>query len=103
MKTPKDIDMDAIRARLLASQEKSGLSFRQISLQSGNGHGYFHSIVKDGKEPSVGNLAEICKVLGVSMSYILYGFDISPETEKIIQALERNPSKRDGIYALLKD
>lgn len=102
MRGQKNIDMEAIRTRLLEAQERSGLSFRQVSLQSGNGHGYFHSIVKDGKEPSVGNLAEICKVLNVSMSYILYGFDISPETEKIIQALEANPSKRDGILALLK-
>ncbi len=103
MKNHKNIDMDAIRKRLLEAQERSGLSFRQVSIQSGNGHGYFHSVVKDGKEPSVGNLARICKVLNVSMSYVLYGYNISPETEKIIQALEDNPSKRAGIFALLKE
>lgn len=47
-------------------------------------------------------LAGICQELGVSVSYILYGFDISAEQEEILKLLENaSPEARAGMISLL--
>lgn len=78
------------------------MSSRAVSIAAGNGPGYVHSILTEGKDPSVSNLIAICEVLGVSLSKILYGFDISPETEEILARLEGDPSARPALLALLR-
>lgn len=89
--------------RLNVAIEITGMSKRAISLASGNGAGYVHSITSDGKEPTIGNLARVCAALEVSLSFILYGVDISEESEKIISLLEKNPEKRDAILHILRN
>lgn len=97
------MDFDKIRKRLLEAQAESGLSGRQISIRSGNAHSYWYGIIKKGKEPSVTSLAAICDAMGVSLAHILYGFDITPETEKLISYLEEHPEKVQGILSILSD
>lgn len=99
----ESIDITALRQRLEGAVQQSGRSMRSISLDAGVGPGYLHSILVEGKEPRLLRLARVCDVMNVSLLNILYGVDISPETTDIIQRLERNPSKRDGILALLDD
>ena len=94
-------DFDAMRERLRLGLEAKGLSMRSVSLKSGNGAGYVQSIIKNGKEPTVTNLASICDAAGLSLTYVLYGVNITPETEALIARLEDNPDKRDMIIALL--
>ena len=96
------VNMDDVRQRIAATLAEKGLSKRSVSLASGNGPGYVHSILAEGKEPTVSNLAAVCDAMGVSLSFILYGHEMSAETEVIIQLLERFPSKRDSILALLR-
>ena len=96
------VNMNEVRDRIAATLAAKGLSKRSVSLSSGNGPGYVHSILAEGKEPTVSNLAAVCDAMGVSLSYILYGHEMSAETEVIIQLLERFPSKRDSILALLQ-
>lgn len=96
-----DFDIDAMRQRLDEALEKKGLSMRAASLKADLGPGFAHSIIKDGKEPTVTKLAALCEAAEISLSYILYGVKLSPETEKLIALIEANPEKRDGILALL--
>lgn len=91
------------RERLLKALEESGKSKRAVSLSSGNGPGYLHSILKDGKDPTIENLLSICDALGVSPIYVLYGFDVGREETELLVALKDNPSKRRAILSLLRD
>lgn len=90
------------RSRLEDARAKSGMSMRAVSIGAKKGAGYYQSMLKDGKDPSIDNLIAICGVLDVSLSHILYGVEITPETEAIIKALEGNPGKRAAILQLLK-
>jgi len=91
------------RNRLTKAVEDSGKSKRSISLASGNGPGYLHSILKDGKDPTIENLLSICENIGVSAVYVLYGYDVGKEEEELLEALRANPSKRSAILSLLQD
>lgn len=95
-------DIEAMRARLRAALKEKGLSMRQISIQAKCGPGYVYSVLEEGKEPTVTKLAQICNAADLSMSYILYGMKLSPETERLISLFEEHPEKRDGILALLR-
>lgn len=91
------------RARLAAALEASGKSKRSVSLAAGLGPGYVHSILKEGKDPTVDNLISVCREIGVSLSSVLYGVEMAPETEEILQLLEKSPDSRDGLLKLLRD
>ena len=95
-------DFNAMRDRLRAGLEAKGLSMRSVSLKSGNAAGYVQGIIKDGKEPTITNLAAVCDAAGLSLTYVLYGLTVSPETEDLMRKLEDNPEKRDSIIALLR-
>lgn len=94
-------DIEAMRARLASAIEATGKSKRRVSLDSGNGAGYVHSILGEGKIPTVEKLAEVCAAVPVSLSWVMYGVSMSPETERLIRLLEENPEKRDSVLALL--
>lgn len=91
------------RQRLEAAISKSDMSMRQVSLKADCGPGYVHSILKDGKDPSIDRLQKVGEVLGLTVSYILYGIDVSPETAEVVRLLEMHPRKRQGILAILRD
>lgn len=94
------IDMLAVRERLEKSRADSGKSMRQVSLDAGQGAGYYHSIVKS-NNPSVENISKVADALNVSLPYILFGLNMTPETQRIIELLEKNPEKRAGLLSLL--
>jgi transcriptional regulator with XRE-family HTH domain len=93
----------AWKERLADAIKKSGLSKREISLAAGKSPGYVHSILNEGKDPTVDNLIAICAAMNISLSKILYGMDISPEAEEILSLIEANPQIRDGILQILRD
>ena len=93
---------DDWRARLQKAIDDSGMSYRAVSLAANKGPGYIHSILSEGKDPSVNNLIAVCEVVGVSLSHVLYGFDISPETEEILTLLQEDPGARPALLALLR-
>lgn len=90
------------RTRLEEAITKSGKSRRAISIAAGRGPGYIHSLLKEGKDPTVDNLMQVCEVIGVSLSHVLYGVEISPETEEVLSLLEKNPGAREGILQILR-
>lgn len=89
------------RYRLAEALASSGKSKRAVSLESGNGPGYMHSILSEGKEPTVQNLIDVCNAIGVSPVYILHGFEASPDEAELLRLIQNNPSKRDAIISLL--
>lgn len=93
---------DAWRKRLADALAEKKMSKRAASLAAGQGPGYVHSILSEGKEPSVPNLEAVCKAAGVTLQYVLYGYNISPETERLLRLMEENPDSRDGILRILE-
>lgn len=59
------------RSRLAEAVEKSGRSKRDVSSSAGLGSGYVHSILSEGKDPTVSNMLRICAALGVRVESIL--------------------------------
>lgn len=95
-------DIDAMRQRLLKSLKDKGLSQREVSLKSGNGPGYIHSITAEGKVPKVTNLAEVCDAAGLSLTYVMFGHEMSPELEELMSRVEAKPEKLASLLDLLK-
>ncbi|MEN3145726.1 helix-turn-helix transcriptional regulator [Neorhizobium sp. IRAMC:178] len=94
---------DDWKSRLLATIEERGTSQRRVSLDAGLGPGYVNSwFNKEQKEPTVENLLKVCAVLNVSVSYILFGVQMSAETEEILHLLEKNPETRDAVLKILR-
>lgn len=96
-------DIDAMRRRLRESLEKSGRSMRSVSLGAKLAHGYMNSILNEGKEPTVQNLAKICREMDVSLAWIMLGIHASPRAVKLISYMEQHPDRVDSILALLGD
>lgn len=91
------------KARLEEALEQSGRSKRSVSLAAGLGPGYVHSILKEGKDPTIENLIAVANALNVSLSYLLYGYDVSKEAEEILSLLEKRPHQRSAILQILRD
>lgn len=94
-------DFEAMKSRLRIALEASGDSMREVSLNSGCGPGYLHSILSGEKEPRVRSLAAVCRTLNVSLSYILVGVEMSAETERLLVVAQANPEKVGFILGLL--
>lgn len=91
------------KARLAAGMKKNGKSKREVSLAAGMGPGYVHSILKEGKDPTIDHLIKICEAADLSLYYVLIGIEASRETEEIVKLLEASKSKRQGLVQLLLD
>ncbi len=97
------MNIDGWRQRLRAALEKSGRSKRSISLAAGKGAGYLHSILSEGKEPTIESLSRICHAIDISMNYILYGKEVSPEDKEFIELISKlSPEERKAILTLLR-
>lgn len=90
------------RQRLEQAVREKGRTFRDVSLKAGLAHGYVHAVISTDKDPTVENLIAVCQEIGVSLSFILYGFEMSPETEEILSLLETQPQNRSAILQLLQ-
>ncbi len=69
-------DVEKMRARLAATIEDIGISMRKTSLDSGLSETAVHGIVKLGRDPHTQTLAKICKTLGVSMAWVMFGEEL---------------------------
>lgn len=75
---------------------------RSVSLAAGKAPGYVHSLLVEGKDPSVDNLTKVCEVVGVTLPYVLYGYQMSPATERLLLLIESRPDLRDGVLKILE-
>lgn len=93
---------EAWRKRLEDAIKNSNRSKREISLKAGKGAGYVHSILSEGKDPTIESLIAVCQELGVSLTWIVYGFEISPATEQLLSLIEQNPDDRAAVLQILQ-
>lgn len=108
MENPEIVDMavrdfqDGWRERLRLALAERGISKRRASLDAKLGPGAVHSWLAEKKDPSIDNLMAVCRVLGVSLTYLVKGYDLSPEAEEILTLLAEDPASRDGILTILR-
>jgi len=93
----------AWRERLQSAVKSSGKSSRSISLAAGCGPGYLHSILSEGKDPTVEKLMAVCDQIPISGIYVLYGLEVNPDDLDILKALEEKPESRAGILSIIKN
>ena len=74
------------RERLEQALEASHKSKRSVSLAARCGAGYLHDVLSEGKEPTIDRLMRIADVLGVSLSWILYGIELKKPEEELLRA-----------------
>lgn len=91
------------RERFEREVDNSTLSMRAISLAAGLGPGYVHSVIKEGKDPTIENLIKVCDVLNVSTAYVLHGLEFTPNEAQILELIRKNPARRDAILSLFLD
>lgn len=98
------MNQDTWQARLAAAIKEKKKSQREVSLAAGLGPGVVNSWLNnnEGKEPMMESLLKVCTVLNVSLPNILYGYEISGDTEEILRLLEQKPEFRGSILDMLR-
>lgn len=97
------MNIDGWRQRLSEALEKSGRSKRSVSLAARKGPGYLHSILSEGKEPTIESLARVCHEINISMNYILYGQGGSLQDKEFIDLISKlSPEERQAVLTLLR-
>lgn len=92
---------DTWRDRLQQQLDLSGKSMRAVSLEAKCGAGYLHDILVSGKEPTVDRLMRVADVLGVSLSWLLYGIELSGQEERLLRLYSKlSPRQRQAILDL---
>jgi transcriptional regulator with XRE-family HTH domain len=82
------------RDRLRMTLDDSGKSMRAVSLAAGLSENYLHSVLGEGKEPSIDRLMKIADTLNISLSWLLYGIEIGPQEERLLRLYARLPEQQ---------
>lgn len=87
MADSKEMGTQEWQKRLEAEIANCGKSQREVSLAAGLGPGYVHSILRENKDPTIGNLTKVCQALNISVYRVLGGFEMTPEDEELLRLL----------------
>ena len=88
------------RLRLEAALKKSGVSKADLARRMNVDPGYIQSVFGKRKSaPNPDRLVAICDALNVSVSYILFGFEMDAELERLSQKFQ-NLSKEDRAFVI---
>jgi transcriptional regulator with XRE-family HTH domain len=101
MTKPK-FDPSAMRDRLSAEIKKQRRTQTEVAEKAGLGHGYLTNILAREQMPSVDKLDALCKELGVSIAWVMYGIEAPEDFERITEVMSRNPKKFYALLALLE-
>lgn len=94
---------DDWKIRLGNALKERDMSAREVSLAAQLNAGYVHSILKTDRDPSIDHLRKVCKALGVSLSYVLFGIDLEGDQEETLNLLMSAPAEaREGILKILR-
>lgn len=97
-----EFDIAEMRTRLADELDRQRRSRDSVCLAAGLSAGYLTNILTRGQVPTVSKLSAICSELGVSIAYIMYGYDISPDSLEVLELLQQQPEKQDAILKLLR-
>jgi len=90
------------RARLKQELAAQGKSMRGVSLEADLAHGYVNSILNERKDPTVANLQAVCKVLGITLPYLLYGYNFTPALDRLVALAAESPERTRVVLDLLE-
>jgi ribonucleoside-diphosphate reductase alpha chain len=91
------------RARLSTAIDASGKSARELSLAAGKGPGYVHSILKEGKDPTIDNLLAICSALNISVADLISDVQFSNEMSEIIDRIKDSKLAQNYVLKILHE
>lgn len=90
------------RDRLETGLKDRRISKRAASLKAELGPGYVHSILSEGKEPTVDNLIKVCEANGLSATWVVFGYAVTPEIEELARLYAAAPEQTQvGIRSIL--
>lgn len=92
---------DAWRERLRTAVEKSKWSMRALSLKAGYSPGYIHGVLKENKQPGFQRLQKVCSLIPVSLSYIVFGIEQTPDEEKLLNLFAQLDPERKELFLSL--
>lgn len=98
-----EFNADDMRKRLSAEIKRQKRTQAEVASSANLGHGYLTNILTRGQMPSVDKLDALCKTLGVSIAWAMYGTEIPADFEKITEAMARNPKKFYALLSLLEE
>lgn len=90
------------RTRLKTALRAARLSQRAVSLAADMGPGYVHSILKEGKDPTIENLLRVCEVAKISPAYVILDYELTPDLDELLRLWAAAPVEaRQGILQIL--
>lgn len=94
-------DPDAMRQRIIDELKRQRRSQADVAEKAGLGHGYLTNILKREQMPSVDKLHALSNELGVSIAWIMYGIEVPPDFDRVLDLMNRDPKKFHALLALL--
>lgn len=90
--------------RLLEAINADGRTDRDISIAAGLGQNYVNQFRNgDRSKPKVKQIIKLADALGVSLTYLFLGADVTPEDERFVQLLrDSRPEVREAVLTLLQ-
>lgn len=85
------------RARLIDAIEKDERTPRAISLAAGLGPNYLTQMLARGTSPSTSAVVALCDVLGISLTYLFTGAEMTPEDEELLRLSGELPERRKAL------
>lgn len=93
--------MEEWRGRLLDAVKADGRSDRAISLTAGLGPNFVNELRNQTKEPGVNKVVRLAHTLGLSLSFVFSGADLSAQVEADLALfLSLSPASRKAILDL---
>jgi transcriptional regulator with XRE-family HTH domain len=92
---------DQWRDRLKQALDASGKSMRAVSLEIGCSTSYLFQVISHGKEPTIDRIMRLADALGVSLPWLLYGYEMSHQEEQLLRAVSQlSPKQRQSFLEL---
>ena len=80
-------NVDDMRKRLDETIQSQRRNMAEVSIAAGLSKSYLHSIIQREQVPSVEKLERICKELGVSMLWVMYGLEVPDGAEEVFESV----------------
>ena len=91
------------RDRLMKSIEADGRSPRAISLAAKLGPNYLTQMIERGTAPSTPALVSLCDVLGLSLTYVFTGANMTPDQEELLRlSAEMQDHQKDLLVEMAR-
>ncbi len=75
---------------------------RAASLNANVGACYAQAILRGTQEPTITKLSQVCVANNISLPFVMFCFEMSPETRRLFELMESDPTARDDILELLE-